>query len=50
MILKEEIQDLHRQLMLVSGDMNEIEKTISRVRNETEDIIEKLKKVIEHPD
>lgn len=36
------IQDLYRENLIVLGDVNEIEKTLSRIKNEATELAEKL--------
>lgn len=39
---REHIQDLLKQLMVLLADLNDIEKTFSRIRNEANELYEKL--------
>lgn len=39
--LQEIEQEAHRLILLISGELNEIEKTVSRLRNELKEMNEK---------
>ncbi|KKM92273.1 hypothetical protein LCGC14_1220040 [marine sediment metagenome] len=42
---KEQVQELLRQLLVLEADLNDIEKTTSRTRNESTELGELLKNV-----
>ena len=39
---REQIQNMLRELLVLQGDMNELEKTFSRIKNESIELYEKL--------
>lgn len=44
---KEEAQDLYREVFVVIGSINEAEKTLSRLKNEATELLEKLTPLID---
>lgn len=45
---RERFQDLMRDLLVMIGDLNDLEKTFSRVRNETQELYNKLDKGLDN--
>jgi len=43
---REKAQQLMREVVVVLGDVNEVEKTLSRVKNEATELYEKLDTVL----
>ena len=44
---REKAQELMREVVTVLGDVNEMEKTCSRIKNETTEIYEKLDTILD---
>lgn len=40
--VRAKVQDLYRENLVVLGDVNAIEKTLSRIKNEATELVEKL--------